>query len=53
MRPEDWETVYGLSVRIIQENIIAAFRPDQIETAESKAKALQDRPILVARGSLA
>jgi len=53
MRPEDWETVYGQSVRIIQENIIAAFRPDQIETAESKAKALQDRPILVARGSLA
>jgi len=53
MKPEDWEMVYGESVRIIGEHIIAAFRPDQIKAAELKAKARQGRPILVAKGSLA
>jgi hypothetical protein len=53
MKPEDWEMVYGESVRIIGEHIIAAFRPDQVKDAELKAKAHQGRPILVAKGSIA
>jgi len=52
MKPEEWEMVYGQSVRIIGEHIIAAFRPDQIKSAELKAEAHQDRPVLVAKGSL-
>ncbi|HEX5432834.1 MAG TPA: hypothetical protein VFY05_01240 [Candidatus Angelobacter sp.] len=53
MKPQDWETVYGESVRIIEEHIIAAFRPDQIKTAEMKAKCLAQRPIVVGKGALA
>jgi hypothetical protein len=53
MRPEDWETVYGQSVRIIDEHIIAAFRSEQIKAAGVKAKAQEQRPIIVAKGALA
>jgi hypothetical protein len=53
MKLEDWDTVYGQSVRIIEEHIIAAFRPEQIKAAELKAKAHGQRPIIVAKGSLA
>jgi hypothetical protein len=53
MRPEDWETVYGESVRIIEEHIIAAFRPEQIKAAEVRAKGQEQRPIMVAKGVLA
>jgi len=51
MKPEDWETVYGESVSIIEEQIIAAFRPEQIEAA--KAKDQENRPLLVAKRVLA
>ena len=53
MRVEDWETVYGTTVRIIEEQIIAAFRPEQIKAAEAKAKGQSPRPALVAKGVLA
>lgn len=53
MRPEDWETVYGESIRIIEEHIIAAFRPEQIRTAEARTKSREQRPIIVAKGVLA
>ena len=52
MKAEDWETVYGTSVRIIEEQIIAAFRPEQIEAAEVKARDQPRQPLLVAKGSL-
>ena len=38
MKREDWERVYGESVRIIEEQIIAAFRPEQVKVAEAKAR---------------
>jgi hypothetical protein len=53
MRREDWERVYGESVRIIEEQIIAAFRPEQVKAAAVKAKDQGQRPLLVARGVLA
>jgi len=53
MRPGDWEAVYGESVRIIEEHIIAAFRPEQIKAAEVKAKGQEQRPLVVAKGVLA
>ena len=53
MRREDWERVYGESVRIIEEQIIAAFRPEQVKAAEAKAKGQGQRPLLVAKGVLA
>jgi hypothetical protein len=53
MKPEDWETVYGESVSIIEAQIIAAFRPEQVEGAEAKAKGHEKRPLIVAKGSLA
>jgi hypothetical protein len=53
MKPQDWETVYGESMRIIEEHIIAAFRPEQIKTAEIKAKGQEQRPIVAGKGVLA
>lgn len=53
MKAGDWVTVYGATVRIIEEHIIAAFRPEQIKAAEVKAKGQGQRPILVAKGVLA
>ncbi len=52
MRPDDWATVYGDSVRIIQEHIIAAFRPEHVRAAEVKAKGQQQWPIIVSKGVL-
>jgi integrase len=52
MKPGDWEMVYGSSVRIIDQNIIAAFRPGQIEMAKIKARDLKERPFVVAKGVL-
>ncbi len=53
MKPEDWETVYGESVRIIDEHIIAAFQPAQIKAAKVQTKDQKQRPIIVAKGVLA
>ena len=53
MRPEDWQTVYGESVRIIEGHIIAAFQPEQINAAAAKAKGQEQRPVIVAKGVLA
>jgi hypothetical protein len=53
MRPEDWETVYGASLSIIEGQIIAAFRPEQIQAAEVKAKDRERGPLVVAKGVLA
>ncbi len=53
MKPEDWETVYGNSVRLINEHIIAAFRPEQIKAAIEEAKKLEQRPMIISRGVLA
>ena len=53
MKPEDWEAVYGESVSIIEEHIIPAFRPEQIEAAEAKVKGQEKRPVIVAKGVLA
>jgi len=52
MKPGDWEAVYGNSVRIINENIVATFRPAQIEMAKIKARGLEQRPLVVAKGVL-
>ena len=53
MRREDWERVYGEGVRIIEEQIIAAFRPEQVKAAEAKTNGQGQRPLLVAKGILA
>jgi hypothetical protein len=53
MRPGDWELVYGSSLRIINEQIIAAFRTEQIEMAEIKASDLKNIPLVVTKGVLA
>ncbi len=53
MRPGDWELVYGSSLRIINEQIIAAFRTEQIEMAEIKASDLKNMPLVVTKGVLA
>jgi hypothetical protein len=53
MKREDWERVCGESVRIIEEQIIAAFRPEQVKVAEAKAKDQGQRLLLVAKGVLA
>jgi hypothetical protein len=53
MKPEDWEVVYRESVNIIEDHIIAAFRPEQIEAAEAKTKSQEQRPLIVAKGVLA
>lgn len=53
MRLEDWERVYGESVRIIEEQIIAAFRPEQVKAAEGRVKDERPRPLLLAKGVLA
>jgi integrase len=52
MRLDDWATVYGDSVRIIEEHIIAAFRPEHVRAAEVKAKGQQQRPIIGSKGVL-
>lgn len=53
MKQGDWESVYGNSLRIINEQIIAAFRPEQIAVAEIKARDLKERPLVVTKGVLA
>jgi hypothetical protein len=52
MKPGDWEMVYGSSLRIIEENILPAFRPEQIEMAKVKARDLEQKPLVVAKGVL-
>ena len=52
MKPADWETVYGESVRIINEDIIPAFRPEQIQAATDAAEGMARRPMIVAKGVL-
>jgi len=53
MKAGDWELVYGSSLRIINEQIIAAFRTEQIEMAEIKASDLKNMPLVVTKGVLA
>ncbi len=53
MKPADWEAVYGESVRVMNEHIIATFRPDQIEAATKEAEKLAQNPMIVSRGVLA
>lgn len=53
MKREDWETVYGDSVRIMNEHILAAFRPEQITAATQEAARLGQAPVLIAKGVLA
>ena len=48
----DWDAVYGNSVRIINDNIVAAFRPEQIERATQRAKELENSVLIVAKGVL-
>ena len=52
MKPGDWDAVYGNSVRIINDNIVAAFRPEQIERATQRAKELESSVFIVAKGVL-
>ena len=53
MKTEDWEAVYGESVRIINEQIIAAFRPEQVRAASEEAARLGQTPVILAKGVLA
>ena len=53
MKAEDWETVYGQTVRIINEQIIAAFRPEQIKEATEEAARRGRTPVIIAKGVLA
>jgi hypothetical protein len=53
MRPEDWQAVYGETVRIIEQHILAAFRPEQVKAATAKAKGQEQRAVIVAKGVLA
>jgi hypothetical protein len=52
MKPGDWDAVYGNSVRIINDNIVVAFRPEQIERATQRAKELENSVLIVAKGVL-
>ncbi|RZU35164.1 hypothetical protein [Edaphobacter modestus] len=52
MKPEDWDEVYGDSVRILNDNIISAFRPEQVEAAMRQAKELEDGALVIAKGVL-
>ena len=52
MNPGDWDAVYSDNVRIINEDIIAAFRPEQVEAATVRAKELGDTVLVVAQGVL-
>jgi integrase len=52
MKPGDWDAVYGNSVRILNDNIISAFRPEQIEVAMRQAKELASRAFVLAKGVL-
>src|SRR5260370_14820697 len=52
MKPADWDAVYGNSVRILNENIISAFRPEQIEVAAGQAQELSSRAFVLAKGVL-
>jgi integrase len=52
MKPGDWDAVYGNSVRIINDNIVAAFRPEQIERATQRAKEMENSVFIVAKGVL-
>lgn len=52
MNPGDWDSVYGDNVRILNEDIIAAFRPEQIDAAAERARQLGDRVLIVAQGVL-
>lgn len=52
MKPADWDAVYGNSVRILNENIISAFRPEQIEVATGQAQELSSRAFVLAKGML-
>lgn len=53
MSSADWNAVYGESVQIIEEQIIAAFRPEQIRCAEVQSEHWNHRPVLVTKGALA
>jgi len=52
MNPGDWDAVYSDNVRIINEDIIAAFRPEQVKAATVRAKELGDTVLVVAQGVL-
>jgi integrase len=52
MKPGDWDGVYGESMRILNEDIISAFSPEQVEAAMHKAKELQSSALVIARGVL-
>jgi len=52
MKAGDWDGVYGESVRILNDDIISAFRPDQVETAMQQAKELERSALVVAKGVL-
>ena len=52
MNPGDWDSVYGDNVRILNEDIVAAFRPEQIDAAAERARQLDDRVLIVAQGVL-
>ncbi len=52
MKPGDWERIYGESVRIIEQQVIAAFRPEQIALARSKSREWSQLPLVVAKGIL-
>ncbi|HAX42387.1 MAG TPA: hypothetical protein PLF84_00080 [Bryobacteraceae bacterium] len=52
MNPNDWNAVYGDNVRIINEEIISAFRPEQIKVAAARAKELGEGSLIIAQGVL-
>jgi hypothetical protein len=52
MKPGDWDAVYGNSVRILNDNIISAFSPEQVEAAMCQTKELENSALVIARGVL-
>jgi integrase len=52
MKPEDWDAVYGNSVRILNDDIISAFGPEQVEAAMRQAKELEKSALVIAKGVL-
>jgi hypothetical protein len=52
MKPGDWDAVYGNSVRILNDNIISAFSPEQVEAAMRQTKELENSALVIARGVL-
>jgi hypothetical protein len=47
MKPSEWDSVYGETVRILNEDIIGAFSAKQVKEATGTATTPKSRPFIV------